>query len=450
MHKINLKDSKVKITKELNKMHALDIVKYLRTLEENEQKYILELIPIDKVDDVFLELTSKEAFNYFINLDLVRQKTLLTELSASDLKELFLEFNEEEKAVFYNLITEEKHNELTVLLKYASSDAASFMQNEFLTLKETYTVTEAMRYIVKEVHDTDYIDTIFVVDDENTLIGNVFLKELIVARKKDDFKNLINKDIIFVYDNESLDIVTNKISNYDLNIIPVVNQEKKLLGVINADEIFENLALKHESNVDKFVAVGDYDEQSGPFRRAMQRFPWLLISIVLNLVIALFLSIFSETIDTVKALILFQPMILGMAGNIGMQSIAVTIVELHLNKDLSNEAMKKHTKKEVSIGLLNSILIAIAGFVLAFVFLELFKFDQNSNIPSLAIAISISLSLLLSMFLAAIFGVIIPLTLNKLKVDPAVASGPIISTINDLVALFIYFGIATIMINLLI
>lgn len=449
MDKINLKENKIKVIKQLKKMHSLDIVKELRELKEDEQKYLIEIIPTDKIDDVFLELTFKEAFAFFNNLDYVKQKHLLTELSASDLKELFLEFNEEEKALFYNLISTDKQKQLTRLLKYANNDAAAIMQNEFLKLKSSFSIADAMRYIVSEVHDTDYIDTIFVVNDNNILVGSVDLKQLIVARKEDVFNNLINKDVITINDLDTIDIVIDTISNYDLNIVPVINDKNMLIGVINADEIFEELALKYESKVDKFVAVGEYDEESGPFRRAFQRLPWLLVSIILNLVIALFLSIFSNTIDAVKALILFQPMILGMAGNIGMQSIAVTIVELHVNKNQSNQKLRNHTKREIIIGVLNSIFIAIAGFLLSYLFLEFSSFDANANISSLAIAISIGISLLLSMFLAAIFGVLIPLSLTKMKVDPAVASGPVISTINDLVALFIYFGVATIMIAII-
>ena len=446
MKKLNLKDPKIKIIKELKRMHVLDIVKELRALSEDEQKYVIEILPIDKVDDVFLEFTSKEAFIYFNYLNDVKQKMLLTELSSSDLRELFLEFNTEDKAQFFNLLSKEKQIELTRLLKYVNNEAASYMQNEFLKLKDSYSIADAMRHVLNEVHDTDFIDTLFVVDDNNFLIGSIDLKELIVARKTDSFKDLIKTDIITVNHFDVIDIVIDKISKYDINIIPVINDEQILIGVINADDIFEELALKHESQVDKFIAVGEYDEDSGPIKRAMQRLPWLLVSIVLNLVIALFLSIFSDTINTVKALILFQPMILGMAGNIGMQSIAVTIVDLHLNKNQTNKEINKHKKHEALIGIINSVAIAIFGFALSYVFLELSTFDANASVSSLAIAISIGISLLLSMFLAAIFGVFIPYALAKMKVDPAIASGPVISTINDLVALFIYFGVATIMI----
>jgi len=188
------------------------------------------------------------------------------------------------------------------------------------------------------------------------------------------------------------------------------------------------------------TGVGDYNESSNAFKRSFQRMPWLVISVLLNLVIAALLSVFEKTLVEVIALIMFQPMILGMAGNIGTQSIAVTILKLNQDELTGKHDEKKHIGKELSIGLLNSIAVGLGGFLISFAILSFINMGSHSP---LLLALTIGVSLMGGMFISAAAGVFIPIILEKMKVDPAIASGPIISTLNDLFALLIYFGIAT-------
>lgn len=449
MKKIKLTDNKNKIIKQLKTMHEQDIVFLLRGLNEKEAKQLINLIPLEMLDDVFLQLLARETPSFFGHLDVKKQRFLISEISAADFREIFSELSQKEQDIFYSFLSDQKKLELDSLLTYGDEVAGSLMQNEFLSLKSDFTIPVAMKYITANVHDSDYIDKLFITDENNKLVGKVYLKDLIIARKTDSFNDLIIKDLIIINENEPISDVTVKISNYDLNVVPVVSNDNTLVGIISANEAFEKLALSHETSVDKFLAVGDYEEDSSSWKKASQRLPWLLVSIVLNLVIAVILSAFSNTLETVKALILFQPMILGMAGNIGMQSIGVTILKLHLDKNFTKEESKLHIKKEIYIALLNSFIVGIIGFFLSYIFLEIAGFDTSATLANSYIAIVISISLFLSMILSATFGVFIPLLLTKLKIDPAIASGPVISTINDLVALAIYFGMATLMILLI-
>ena len=441
--KINLQLPKAQIVKQLSSMHAVDIAKQLVELDENEKNDLILLIPSNMIDDVFIELEAEEAINFFNTLDDVKRRVLLTDLSAADLKDLFEEFDEEEKQHFINLLRVDKKIELERLLKYDQTLAASEMRSDYIKLNVNLKASEAMKYIVSNVSDNDYIDILFVLDDENKLIGTIELKDLIIARKNDPINNLINYEYPFVYDNDKLGEAINKIKNYDIAALPVITPNNQLLGIISADDVLEEIALEYESNIDKFVAMGEFDEASSPFKRAYQRLPWLLASIVLNLVIALFLAIFKTTIDTIAALVLFQPLILGMAGNIGTQAIAVTILELHKFGSKDEDILKKHIRKEILIGVINALITGVLGFILAFGFLKIANFQITSHLSIPLISLVIGLSLFFSMLLSALFGVMIPIVLTKLKIDPAAASGPVISTINDLVALVIYFGFAT-------
>lgn len=439
--KIDLTLPKNQIVKILTTMNAVDIAKELYELDEKERIELIQILPIEMVDNVFIELVEEEIVDFFSHLDDVRKRRLLNDLSAHDLKPLFEHLDSKDQEHFLKRLSTEKRLNIERLMMYDETFAASIMRNNYLTIDKNLTVSEAMKYIVSNVVDTDLIDKLFVVEDDK-LFGLLDLKDLIVARKNDLIIDITNQDFKFVYDNAKLIVAIEKISNYDIKVLPVLNSSNSIIGIISADDVLEEIALDHESSVDKFVAVGEFEEDSSPFRRATQRLPWLLVSIVLNLVIALFLSVFSNTIETVAALILFQPLILGMAGNIGTQAIAVTILKLHKNdtKDYSS-----HIRKEILIGIINAIIIGVFGFLLSWGFLKFSNFNTN-QINIVILSLVIGLSLTFSMLLSAMFGVFIPIILTKFKIDPAAASGPVISTINDLVALVIYFGLATLII----
>lgn len=443
---INFKNSKSQISKQLSNMHAKDIADSLYLYDDLEREMIIQLLPFNVIDNVFIELDAKEAISFFNTLDDVRKKVLLMDLSAADLKPLFEEFDFEDKIRFLSLLNISKKQELERLLKYDEENAASEMRSDYVKVNIDEIVSQATKKIITDSKDDDFIDSIYVVDNNNVLVGIIDLKDLIIARKNEKIESLVNKKYEFVYENEKLGIAIDKITNYDIDAIPVLDLDKRLIGIITAEDVLEEIALDYEANIDKFVAVGEYDEASSPLKRAYQRLPWLLASIVLNLIITLFLAVFESTISVVTALILFQPLILGMAGNIGTQAIAVTILVLHNKTHESKSMRKKHIKKEYLIGIINGLIVGILGFLLSFGFLTLSSFDNAKNISVVLISLTIGLSLFLSMMLSAMFGVLIPIALSKLKIDPAAASGPVISTINDLVALVIYFGLATLII----
>lgn len=440
-NKLNLNTSKSNIIKQLSTMHAVDIVNEIYDLDEEQRLMVIQILPLDLVDNVFIELEEEQMADFFYYLDDVRRRHLLTDLSANDLKPMYELLDEDQKNQLLKFLTIEKQTKLEKLMKYDITFAASIMRDNYVHMNDGLIVSEAMNFIISKVEDTDLIDTIFITKDSK-LVGTISLKDLIVARKNDEVDSITNRDIHYIYDEDKLIDAIDVISNYDLQVLPVINKDNVLLGIITADDVLEEMALEHESSIDKFVAVGEFDEDSSPFKRAYQRLPWLLVSIILNLVIAMFLSIFSPTIDKVSVLILFQPLILGMAGNIGTQAIAVTILKIQKNDD---DNYKTHINKEIMIGIVNAIIIGILGFFLSWAFLALSSFD-TANISNSMLSLVIGLSLALSMFISAMFGVFIPLILTRFKIDPAAASGPVISTVNDLVALLIYFGLATLII----
>ncbi|MBE0701488.1 MAG: magnesium transporter, partial [Acholeplasmataceae bacterium] len=310
----------------------------------------------------------------------------------------------------------------------------------FLTISKETSIKDATAKIIAISKEQDYIDTIFVIDDK-MIVGIIDLKQLIIARSTDHLEDIMVEDFHFIYEDESIEKAIQTIKDYDRNVIPVLSREDHLMGIVTADDIFDEIIESHDEDYHKLALVHDHDIDDSAFKRSSQRLPWLMIAVVLNLLIASFLSIFEATLAEVTALVLFQPLIMGMAGNIGTQSLAVTLLGLHV-EELDNKKMpKKYIIKETFVGLFNSLSLGIASFIVAYGFLLLIPTGSQRGFD---VAFIVFIAVFASMFISAIMGVLIPLTLNRLKVDPAVASGPIMTTINDVVALVIYFGIATI------
>lgn len=434
---ILLNDDKLK--KLLAKMHALDIANIIKQASPDLQMRIINLMSLAKTNDVFMELPKELTRNYFNMLTENQKRVFLNEFEMDELKVFINTFDEVYQEYLIKLLSQRKQKTLKLLMGFDSENIASIMTTEFVTIDINQTIKEATSHVVTTSAKSDYIDSIFVLCN-NELMGSILLKDLISARPNDKLADLVFTTNEFLTINDSVYQGFTKFKNYGLSVLPVLDDNKNIIGIVTADDILDELILGYEDDIEKMQSIGDFDEESSPLKRSKQRMPWLLVSVILNLVIALFLVVFERTIEEVIALILFQPMILGMAGNIGTQAISVTILKLNQDEMVGNYEQKKHVKKELGIGMLNSIAIGIAGMVIAYIVMNILNIGNKEPFD---IALTVGLSLFGSMLLSAAFGVFIPIILTKFKVDPAAASGPIISTLNDLFALVVYFGIAT-------
>lgn len=435
---VTLNDTQLK--KKLAKMHALDIANVIKDASPDIQMRFISLMNLSKTSDVFLELPKDIARNYFNLLSENLKKNFLNEFEMDDLKVFVNSFDEMSQDYLIKLLPIRKQRILQRLMSYDDEAIASIMTTEFITIDSNMTIKEATSFVINNVKDSDYIDSIFVTSNKK-FIGILSLKDLISARPNDQLSDITYLTSKYLTLEDSIYQGFLKFRNYSSSVLPVLDEELNILGIVTADDMLDEMIEEHEEDIEKMQAIGDYDIDSSASKRAFQRLPWLLISVILNLVIALFLSVFEATLQQVIALILFQPMILGMAGNIGTQSISVTILKLNQDELVNKVNLKKHLWKEISIGLLNSIVIGLIGILISFAVLSFIKIG---NQQPLELALTIGISLFGAMLISSLAGVFIPIVLDKLKIDPAIASGPIISTLNDLFALLVYFGIATI------
>lgn len=428
------------LKKALAKMHPYDIAQAIQEASSDAQMRIIRLVALNKMVDVFKELPHELSRHYFNLLTENQKKQFLDLFEIDNLKTFITSFEDDYQTYLIGLLSPNKQATIKLLMSYDEETIATIMNTNFVTIKEHSTIKDTTAHIINNSKDNDFVDDIFVIDEHNVLVGSVTLKDLICARASDSLENITFSINNYLTLEDSLNQGYKKFENYGKNVLPVIDENNQIIGIVTADDVLNIMAAEHEEDIHKMTGVGDYDESSNAFKRSMQRMPWLVISVVLNLAIAAFLSVFERTLVEVIALIMFQPMILNMAGNIGTQSIAVTILKLNLDELEGKHAHKKHIWQEIGIGFVNSIIVGIGGFALSYAILS---FTMMGNQDPLLLSLTIGLSLVGGMFISALAGVFIPISLEKLKIDPAIASGPIISTLNDLFALVIYFGIAT-------
>lgn len=436
--RLDLTQTNAELKKQISKLHPLDLAENLLNLTEAESQKISKILTVKQIAQAFPYLEREDGINYFNTINIKQKKSLLNALEVDELEAFIDPFSPEEQEKLIQLIHKNKQETIKMLLSYDDKLAASLMTTEFVKIDIEKSIKEATAHVIENTDENTYIDTIFITKDDK-YYGAISIKDLIIARANTKLEKIINPQLPIIYDDTNIFNAVHKIKDYDINVIPVLNKEEDIIGIITADDIFEQMALKHEKVYQHMVAVGeDYDEQASPLKRSINRLPWLILSVVLNLVIAGVLSVFERTLSEVVALVLFQPMILGMAGNIGTQSLAVTI--LGLNK--KNIETGKHITKETFIAIINGLLTGIFGFLIVLSFLSIL---QQGSTQNLMIAIVVGISLTLSMIISALAGVFLPLILNKYGFDEKAASGPLISTINDFSALGIYFITATIL-----
>lgn len=438
--KINFKHSDVLLDKMFDAIHGYDLALLYPSLEDIEKKRMIALIKDEKLADMFVELENEYQLDLIHYLSQAKVKKLITNLESDDLKEFLEDLDEESQKQYLKYLSKVKAKTIELLLTYQDDHAASIMSTDFMIVGQNMSIKDATNKIVTTSKDQDYIDHIYVTNDDDQWIGTIDIKDLIIARSGQLVKDIMEDEDIFIFEDDSIEKAIDMVQDYDKNAIPVLDHNHHIIGIITADDIFDELIEDYEEDYQKLALINDHTTALTSIQRSKQRLPWLLIAVLLNLVTITILSTFEATLEAVTALVLFQPMILGMAGNIGTQSLAVTILGIH-EDDFKNKH-KKHIVKEISVGVFNSSILAIIAYVFVYTLLSIIS---SSVTNPQSIAQVVGLAIFLAMSISSTMGALVPMTLHKFNIDPASASGPIMTTFNDIIALVLYFGIATMM-----
>ena len=355
------------------------------------------------------------------------------------------EFKPDASKEIFELLEKNTKEDLEVLVQYEEGTAGAIMNNNYISLAAGIDVKLAMKTVVSEAPDVETINTSFVIDKNGNLLGTVDLKKLIVTKSPCLIDDIMNTNFKWANVDEDVEDVLKTITDYDIYALPIIDKGI-LKGIITMDDAADVLVEEAEEDYAKFSGLTEEEEIDEPVVKSIKkRLPWLSILLILDLFVAVIISQFEYlfAIDALTILVIFQPVILGLAGNCGTQSLAVAVRSIG-NDELENKkAIFKHLGREFSLGLTTGIVIGIIGFCMSFLLLIL---KDNTNSSNFYLSLVVSLSIFLSITFANTVGALIPIALYKCKIDPAVASGPFITTINDIISITVYFTLATLLI----
>ena len=422
------------IKEELLNYHENDIAKIFPLLSKDERLKLYKILDQDTISDIFSYLD--EPTEYLDEMSNDAAADILEKMDTDDAIDI--------------LEDKEAADDIKLISSYSDDMIGSKMTTNYIAISRYATVKKAMKTMVNEAATNDNVSILYFVDDEDTFYGAMDLRDLIIARDGSNLDDLIKTSYPYLKATELVSDCLGKIKDYALDSIPVVDDNDHLIGVITSDDIVEAVRDEMGDDYAKLGGLSSEDDlDESVFKSIGKRMPWLFILLGLGLMTSLIISGFEPVVDALPLLVFFQSLILDMAGNTGTQSLAVTIRVIS-NEQTTKKDVAKLILKELKVGLLNGLIIGSISFCVVLLFLMFVKSKDAGMIYNLKIATSIGISMLASIIVANAAGTIIPVIFKKCKVDPAVASGPLITTLNDIIAVSIYYGLAWILFKTLI
>jgi magnesium transporter len=429
--------SDVEFLQLLEGIHAADLAEVLETLEEEERTFIFEKLSPEMAADVLVEFDQDERIELIASYSSEEiAQELVGNMDSDDAADLLSELSDDlTREVLSQVEDVEQAKRIAQLLTHEEDTAGALMATELVKVSEDLTALRCVAAMRNQAENIDKVHAVYVVNDDEILVGTLSLKKLLTAKRTDNISDLYRPIEHSVLSTVPAEDVANMMQKYDLFILPVVNAAGELLGRITLDDVVD--FIREEAERDYQLASGLTDEvesDDSVYEVTRARIPWLLIGLFGGLIVALIIGKNEEDIRLVPALAFFMPLIAAMAGNVGVQSSAIVVQSLASHRKPEN--IGKKLIKELSVGLFNGLILSVvmygAGLLLGY--------DQ-------LITLTVSISLLTVIVFASLFGTFIPLMLNRFKIDAALATGPFITTANDVIGLIIYFQIGRLIIG---
>ncbi|MBQ7938880.1 MAG: magnesium transporter [Clostridia bacterium] len=429
------------IKAQLQEYHENDIASVFEELTPEERERLLEILGSEIMSDVVSFLD--DAGEYLSEIDADDAAEIIEQMDADDALEALEELDEETRSEIFELIEDDEiKEEIELINSYEDNEFGSRMSTNFIAVKRDQTIKETMKTLVREAAENDNIYTIFVVNEDDSFYGVIDLKDLIVARSNVELETLIYNNFPFVYDKDSISDNIEHLRGYSENMIPVLSSENNaLLGVITSTDIIELVDEEISDDYAKLAAMtSEQEPDESLFESMKKRVPWLIALLFMGLVVSAVVGVFEGVVDALPMIVSFQSLILGMAGNVGTQSLAVTVRALGNSEDNSLKNQFFTILKEIRVALLNGLVLGTISFAIVSAYLFVFASYDATFVFSAAGCVG--LAMCFAMAVSGLTGAAIPICLYRFGVDPAVASGPLITTINDLVAVLSYYGLA--------
>ncbi|MBN9293560.1 MAG: magnesium transporter [Flavobacteriia bacterium] len=430
-------DDALWIEENLECLHFADIADILEGLDIDQAKYVYYCLNEDTQADVLMEFEEHVRDRFISKLTSKEIAEQLENLDSDDAADILGEFEDHKiQEVISHMEDDDAAEDIVDLLNYDDNTAGGLMQKEFIQARVDWPVDRCLVELRRQAKDVEKVYTIYVVDLQNKLMGVLSLKSLLFAKPKTKVSELYNsKNVISVKTTDSSETVAKVMEKYGLVAIPVVDFQNKLVGRITIDDVVD--IIKEEADKDFQMASGlseNVEPQSSIWKTSRARLLWLFIGMLGGTFSAHVISNYEINIGKIPALAFFIPLITAMGGNVGVQSSAIVVQSLAKGADFSNISGK--LLKEALVGLLNGVICSSIILGIATV------------LSNFQLGITVSLSLLIVIIFAAVAGSFVPLVLNKYKIDPALATGPFVTTLNDIIGLFIYFTVGTLLIGI--
>ena len=431
------------LAEKLSDYHENDLADALADLTAEERRKLYAILGVEQVAEIFSYLDDAEP--YLKELPPEEAAQVVSHMDSDDAVDALDDLEEEDKEKIVHQmdkVDKDAADDVKLLLSYDEDEIGSCMTTNYIYIRKDMTIRQAMSELVKQAGENDNISTLYVVDENERFYGAIDLKDLIVARAEDNLEKLIARSYPYVTDHEKISDCIDRIVDYAERSLPVLDENGKLLGIITSADVVE---LVDDQMGDDYAKLGgltsEEDLNEGVFQSVKKRLPWLVALLFLGMLVSSVVGAFESVVAVLPIVICFQSMVLDMAGNVGTQSLAVTIRVL-VDENLTTSKKLHLLFKEMRVGLVNGALLAVMALGFLGVYIHFFKAYAWGE--AFLLSGCVGISLIVAMVISSLVGTVIPMLFHKIHIDPAVASGPLITTINDLVAVVVYYGLAMI------
>lgn len=426
--KIKLSDS-LFIDNSLKELHPSDSADIIENLSIENRSKLIELEGFNIEPEIFVELNESIQSEILLLLSINSIANLLKKLESDDAITILENIDQSKKDSVLNLLPPQDRFLLEEGLGYPEDSAARIMQRVFIAIPSNWSVGQTIDYLRESKNLPDEFLEIFIVDTDFKPIGTVPSSKVLRTPRDNKMNSIMREMQVLIPVNMDQEEVGHTFENYNLTSAGVVDKNNKLVGMITSDDILTIVKEEAEEDVLRLAGVGDEEITDGIFKKTKRRFNWLLLNLFTAFLATWVISIFGATIEQMVALAFLMPIVASMGGNAGMQTLAVTIRAIATQK-LSSTNISKTVSKEFAIGILNGIIFAIISSVIVFLWFK----DLN-------LSIIIAVSMILNMIVAGLFGILVPVTLKKFKVDPAISSSVFVTTITDVIGFLSFLGV---------
>ena len=426
---------------QISDYHESDIADAFEQLTEEERRRLYPLLGPEWIAEIFTYIEDPD--EYLKELDLGQAAQVLSYMDSDDAVDVLDELDDTTQEKLVGMMDEESSHDIKMLQSYEDDEVGSLMTTNFIVIHENLTIRQAMRELIRQAGENDNISTVYVIDKNDQFYGAIDLKDLIIAREKNALEDIISTSYPYVTDHEKIDDCIEQIKDYAEDSIPVLTEDKQLIGVITAQDLVEVVDDAMGEDYAKLAGLtAEEDLEETTTESMKKRLPWLVILLFLGLAVSTVVGVFETVVVVLPIVMCFQSLILDMAGNVGTQSLAVTIRVL-MDENLTAGEKVGLVFKEMKVGFFNGLFLGIMAFI--FIGLYIWLLKGNPVVHAFVISGCVGFSLMAAMVISSLVGTLIPMFFNKIKIDPAVASGPLITTVNDLVAVVIYYGLVWIL-----